>query len=126
MNDDWWKAAPASEGADEEETPVETEPTAGADGDESGEEENEKSPPEAPTADTTSAPTQENLERVEAVTTSSGESSSDKDPAPTPKKSRAAVSKAPESRLPSKQGPSYKTKRKAAKAVEVKRRKLYR
>ena len=92
MTDNWWKEAPASEWADEEETPVETEPTAAADGDENDEEGNEKSP--SPAIDTASSPVQENLEHVEAVMTSSEESSSDKDPAPIRKRTRAAIRKA--------------------------------
>ena len=95
MNADWWIATPDSEGAEEE--------TAGADGNDGTDEENQESSHEVPTVtgvvpSISDPPT--------AAMTSSGESSSDKDPTPTPpknpnKRDRTGVSKVPFSRLSS-------------------------
>ena len=95
MDADWWKATPDSEGADEE--------TAGADGNDGVDEENQESSHDAP-AVTGMGPSMS--DPPTAATTSSGESSSDKDPAPTPprnprKRERTGVAKVPFSRLSS-------------------------
>ena len=95
MNADWWKATPDSEGAEEE--------TAGADGNDGADEEKQESSYEVP-AVTGAGPSMS--DPPTAATTSSGDSSSDKDPAPTPprnprKRERTGVAKVPFSRLSS-------------------------
>ena len=83
LDEDWWKTTPDAEGADEEEVPVETKQTVGADGDDGVDEENHESSPEAPIV-TCKGPS--NSDPPAAASTSSGESSSDEHPAPTPSK----------------------------------------
>ena len=81
-----------------------------AESNEGVDEENQESSPETPDDDVKGPSTED---RPTAVTTSSGESSSDKDPAPTPRKAtkrkeRTGVPKVPFSRLSSTQGPLTK------------------
>ena len=126
LDDDWWKTTPDTEGADEEEVPVETEQTAGADGDEAIDEENQESSPEALIV-TSKGPS--NSDPPAAASTSSGESSSDEHPAPTPskntkKRGQTGVAKVPFSRLFSTRSPITKDDKPTQGVEAAKKRKL--